>query len=407
MAFTLLLDLDDTLLSNDIDLFIKGYLKELSIAFAPLVAPEKMLPAMQKAIQAMLQKQFPGGTLENTFDRVFYREIGIDKNHFLDTIAYFYREIYPRLQPITAPRPAAIDLVHRAISRGWTVVVATNPLFPATAIHQRLAWAGLPVERVPFTLVTTYENSHFCKPNSAYYAEILARLRWPEGPVAMVGNSLSDDIRPTEALGIPTYWLHESDEGNIPFERQPISQTGSLEQLWAWLEDFATRTEGPHYTSTAALLATLQSTPAALSDLSTNLPAQAWNHRPAPEEWSYTEILCHLRDVDLEVNYDRIKNVLSGANPFIPAVSTDPWVEERKYLSEDGPVALVGFTDARASLLNLLLNMENGAWQEPARHTIFGPTTLQELVEFIATHDRTHINQAWQALLVAQSQAAD
>ncbi len=398
MTFTLLLDLDDTLLTNDIDVFIKAYFSTLGEAFSPYKEPDKMLAAMHKAVQAMLHKQFPGGTLEETFDRVFYAEIDVEKSLLKETIHNYYRDEFPHLQHLTSPRPEAVSLVQSAVQKGWTVVVATNPLFPAAAIHQRLSWANLPVDRIPFELVTTYENSHFCKPNPSYYAEILARLRWPEGPVAMVGNSLEDDIHPAEALGMPTYWLCEDPEAEIPFERHPDSQSGPISGILPWLENLSSDQVLPAYTSSTASIATLQSTPAAMSDLSTDLSSEQWNHRPAPQEWSFTEILCHLRDVDLEVNYDRIKTILSGSNPFIPAVMTDPWVEERKYVSQNGPKALVEFTEARSGLLNLLLNLQTGDWQEPARHAIFGPTTLMEIVEFIATHDRNHINQAWEAL---------
>jgi FMN phosphatase YigB (HAD superfamily) len=402
MTLTILLDLDDTLISNDIDAFLKSYFTTLGEAFSPYVQPPIMMAAMQKAVAAMLKKQFPGGTLEETFDRIFYQEIGIEKKQMGQAVQSYYQTVFPTLRSLTAPRPEAIELVHSAVQRGWSLVVATNPLFPAVAIYQRLEWAGLPVDQVSFKLVTTYENSHFCKPNPSYFTEILARLCWPEGAVVMVGNSLDADIRPAESLGIPTYWLCENCKVEIGFQRHPLSRSGPLAGLSAWLEEIAHADLHPGFDNTAALVATLQSTPAAMSDISQNLPAEWWNRRPAPEEWSFTEILCHLRDIDLEVNYDRVVTILSGSNPFLPAVQTDPWVEERKYVQEDGAKALVDFTEARSRLLNLILNLQTGDWQEPARHAIFGPTTLMEIVDIIATHDRTHVHQAIEALNAAR-----
>jgi len=44
-------------------------------------------------------------------------------------------------------------------------------------------------------------------------------------------------------------------------------------------------------------------------------------------------------------------------------------------------------------LVELLANLSPGDWKRTARHSIFGPTHLQELVSFIASHDRSHIQQ--------------
>jgi hypothetical protein len=37
-------------------------------------------------------------------------------------------------------------------------------------------------------------------------------------------------------------------------------------------------------------------------------------------------------------------------------------------------------------------------WSRPARHAIFGPTTLQELAGFMAGHDRAHVQQVWKTI---------
>jgi len=67
-------------------------------------------------------------------------------------------------------------------------------------VVKRLEWAGIPAFDYPYDLITAYENMHFSKPHSAYYAEILGQLGWEEGLSAMVGNSLTDDLLPSSAL---------------------------------------------------------------------------------------------------------------------------------------------------------------------------------------------------------------
>ncbi len=396
MTLTLLIDLDDTLLSNDIEVFQKAYFKRLAEALQPWAPMDKFMPAMMAAIQAMLTKKTPALTMEEQFDRVFYPQIGTAKSALTEVINQFYAEIFPELRKYTAPRPEAIELVTSALDRGWQVVIATNPLFPRTAILQRLGWAGLSPDIFNFKWITSYEQSHFSKPHPAFYAEILGCLNWPSGPLAMIGNSLEDDILPAEKLGLPTYWLHEADS-EAP-ARNALSQTGALENVLPWLEKIEMTQQAPDFHAISGIFATLQSTPAAFDTFSRSLPDEAWSHRPAESEWSLVEILAHLRDVDREVNFGRISQTIRGENPFLPGANTDPWVRERNYAAEPARAALEGFFQSRTNLLELIDGATKRELAQPARHAIFGPTTLKELLGFIATHDRTHIRQAWSAI---------
>jgi hypothetical protein len=151
------------------------------------------------------------------------------------------------------------------------------------------------------------------------------------------------------------------------------------------------------FTSPNALLAVLRSTPAALDTLchqqGVNLE---W--RPAHGEWSAGEVLCHLRDVDKEVNLPRIIKVINERNPFIAGQDTDPWAEIRQYCQQDSWQALADFTETRLKILRLLENLPADGWDRSARHAIFGPTYLSELVNIIAGHDILHVQQIYMVL---------
>ena len=118
-----------------------------------------------------------------------------------------------------------------------------------------------------------------------------------------------------------------------------------------------------------------------------------WMRCPECDEWSLNEIACHLRDVELEVNLPRIRTLLQETNPFIAGQVTDEWVHERDYDRQDGRLALKELTEARKQLVTILRELNPADWQRTARHAMFGPTTLQELVGFISDHDRSHIQQ--------------
>ncbi|MGB9641468.1 MAG: DinB family protein, partial [Anaerolineales bacterium] len=155
-----------------------------------------------------------------------------------------------------------------------------------------------------------------------------------------------------------------------------------------------------------SILAVLKATPAALPYLCNQLDPNDWNTRFQTGEWCQAEILCHLRDVEMEVNLPRIQKSLQEDNPFIPGIETDQWAEQRNYCLQSGQGALGTFIQSRLSLLAQLEALHPEDWLRQIRHAIFGPTTLLELVGFIAAHDRIHIHQIYQNQSFAKKSSA-
>jgi len=390
MPITLLLDLDDTLLDTNMDAFIPAYFKALSGALADVVAPDTMLPALMAGTKAMIDNTDPARSLREVFDGYFFAKLGMDRPVLQERIDRFYEEIFPSLGPLTHQVPEAVRLVDWAFEQGHRVAIATNPLFPLRAIQHRLTWAGLSPEKYPFALVSSYETFHFTKETVAYYPEVMAQLGWPDDPAVMVGDDIDREVKPTQAAGMPVFWVRKSAESS-EFETIPH---GTLDSFRSWLEKTEPETLKLTFETPAALLAVLRSTPAALATLTAGLSPQAWARFPAEGEWCLTEIVCHLRDVEREVNLPRLRKVLGEQNPFVPGVVTDVWVKERQSAKENGRQALSEFLAARKEAL-LLLDGLQAEWSRPARHAIFGPTTLKELVGIMAGHDRAHIQQVW------------
>jgi HAD superfamily hydrolase (TIGR01549 family) len=393
----LLLDLDDTLLQNNVDDFLPQYLGAFSKKAAAYLDPNQFLKSLLAGTQAMVDNRQPDCTLKESFEATFFPLTGVDMNSFQALAEQFYAEVFPMLRGLTKPIPQSIQLVKDAVQRGYRLVVATNPLFPRTAILQRLAWANLPADQYPYEIITSYETFHFTKPDSAYYAEILARLGWPSEPVVVVGDDLERDIYAGRRLGLPAYWIGQpgkapANGGNAP------SKVGKIEELIPWLEQASPQALQAEYNNPNAWLAILRSTPAGLDGFCRGLEGFDWATRSHPDEWSLTEVLCHLRDVDQEVNLPRLRKVLAETNPFLPGEDTDRWAEVRQYCFQDGPQALCQFIATRGELVDLLESLAAEDWQRPARHAIFGPTRLQELVNIFAAHDRVHMEQVYELL---------
>jgi len=117
-----------------------------------------------------------------------------------------------------------------------------------------------------------------------------------------------------------------------------------------------------------------------LQALTAGTGPDAWLFRLCAGEWSATEIICHLRDVDRWVHIPRLQSFLTEDEPFIPGVVADKWAVEHNYQAQDGPAALDALDAGRAELLALLPPASDPVWARRGRHTFFGPTGFLELV---------------------------
>jgi len=393
MNLTLLLDLDDTLLETNMGAFVPAYFQALSQNLAEYVQSEKMLPALMKGTELMLASEDPTHTLQEVFETYFYPKLGVPKEQVNHVIEQFYDEVFPSIGSVTRKREGAVDLVDWTFSKGYRVAIATDPIFPRKAVDHRIRWAGLDPER--FELISSFETFHFTKSHPAYYAEVLGRLGWPNDPVLMVGNDVERDLKPAQSLGLKTYHVNEeSASGSGP----DAAASGKLSDLRSWLESTDLASLELSIQNPSAILAVMFSTPAVLQSLVASVPDKAWPRKPIAEEWALVEVICHLRDTEREIHQMQISTLLNGNEPFITRPDSTVWAKERNYLKEDGPRALRDFTSARMETLARLKGLEDAVWKQKARHAIFGPTHFQEVIGFIADHDRMHIQQAWNIL---------
>lgn len=203
----ILFDLDDTLLGNDMDVFLRGYFSLLATYARPVIDPDRFLPELMYATQAMINSDDPSQTNRDVFWRVFCERNDLVTEEVEPFFATFYEEQFGRLQSTTQRRPDAEALVRWCFDQGLKVVIATNPLFPRNAVEQRLAWAGIPVDQFDFDLVTVYENMHSAKPHAAYYHEILSAVEVEPERALMVGDDWENDIVPTGRMGLHTFWI--------------------------------------------------------------------------------------------------------------------------------------------------------------------------------------------------------
>lgn len=192
-----LFDLDGTLLPMDMEEFTNGYFGLLTEKMAPLGYDPKALIGAVWAGTAAMVKNDGNRTNEDAFWAKFAQLFGSEALADQPLFESFYANEFQRARQFCGYDPLAAQAVRAIKASGRRVVLATNPIFPAAATRSRLSWAGL--EPADFELITTYENSRFCKPNVGYYREILDRLGLRGEDCLMVGNDMTEDTAAAEA----------------------------------------------------------------------------------------------------------------------------------------------------------------------------------------------------------------
>jgi hypothetical protein len=210
----------------------------------------------------------------------------------------------------------------------------------------------------------------------------------------MVGNDVARDILPAYRLGLKTFLI----DGGVASSPGLETGRGKLADLRPWLESIKLSALEPSLKSRDSVLAIMASTPAVMLGLSSRLKTEDWRKEPTREDWAMNEIVCHLRDTEIEVHQMQLKLMIEKEGAFIPRPDSGVWANERKYLNVDGKTALNEFATARMESLKMLKGIEDEIWTRSARHAIFGPTNFLEVTSFIADHDRLHVQQAWKTL---------
>lgn len=385
MISTLLIDLDDTLLINDMDEFIPAYLNKLGQHLDPILPSKVMIRQLYVGTQAMMTNNDLDKTLAEVFAENFFPFLEVSPEELLSHIGSFYAEEFGKLRSYTQPIPSAQRLIAFAMDKQYEIVIATNPLFPFTAIEQRLEWAGLPIDQYPFSIITSYETFHFVKPKMEYIAEILAKLGRNPHEAVMIGNDLMLDLPPAAELGTPAF--HVAETSNEPYP------SGDLDDAIQWIKDLPSFPEPGRCTSPDALLARLRGNLIAFIELPNMVKPDQWRLKPSPDDWAPIEVLSHLCDVEKEINIHRVERILHENTPFLSAKDSDRWAEERGYIHASPDDVYDDLIHTRRQTLALLENQTPDAWERPTRHSIFGPTQLSEIVRIFLEHDVLHIRQ--------------
>ena len=229
---TILFDLDGTLLPMDQDAFIQIYFKNLATHFIPFgYQPDTMMSAVNIGVKAMILND-GSMTNEERFWSVFGKQLGEDIRSLEPEFRVFYDTDFLNAKAATTRNPYTARIIKLLKEKGYTIVIATNPLFPTIATHNRIQWAGFSKEEVDY--ITTYEVSSYCKPNPNYYTEILEKLQKKPEDCMMVGNDVSEDML-VDQLGLSRYLVTDCLINSKQEDISSIPQ-GSLKDFYDYVQ---------------------------------------------------------------------------------------------------------------------------------------------------------------------------
>ena len=199
---TILFDLDGTLLPMDQEEFTNAYFALLAEKAAPYGYEAKpLVAAVWQGTKAMVKND---GRAKNCdrFWETFAGALGENVLKLRPVFDKFYENEFHGAKTATGENPLAKRAVEGLKAKGYDVILATNPIFPAVGVRTRLSWVGLAPE--DFTEITAYERYSSCKPNPEYFGEILRNTGKRPEECLMVGNDVEEDLAAAQK-GIDVY----------------------------------------------------------------------------------------------------------------------------------------------------------------------------------------------------------
>lgn len=188
---TILFDLDGTLLPMDQEVFTKAYFQRMAKYLYPYgYKANDLVQNIWKGFEKMVQNDGKI-TNEEVFWDVFKEALGEKVIEDKPKFDHFYETDFQLVKDACGYDPNAKLLID-TLKKDHTLILATNPVFPKIATYSRIRWAGLDVN--DFKYITTYENSHSCKPNLCYYQEIVDAFQLDPKECIMIGNDVKEDM---------------------------------------------------------------------------------------------------------------------------------------------------------------------------------------------------------------------
>ena len=146
------------------------------------------------------------------------------------------------------------------------------------------------------------------------------------------------------------------------------------------------------YTQGKQPLAVQAATPKKIARLIKGVSTAKLRKRPAPDQWSVSEIVAHLADAEIVGGF-RMRLILGAPGTPIAAFDQDSWVTSGHYEKRDPRKSIEQFRVSREANLELLKSLTPEQWKHYGMHSERGQETIEHIVRMFAGHDINHLQQ--------------
>lgn len=231
MIKTIMFDLDGTLVPFESEDFVKMYFGEIAKKLAPVgYEPKKVMNDIWAGTKAMVEND--GSRLNSD---VFWEVFNANNSGLPDAKPLcddFYTNEFDSVKACLKESRDLKPMINRLKNAGFELILSTNPVFPMSAMKTRLKWVNL--DESDFLLVTSYDNSSYCKPNPKYFTEIMEKTGKKACECVIIGNHVKEDIIPAKIVGAEAFWVNDYPENPDNDDTSDIMQ-GSLKQAADYL----------------------------------------------------------------------------------------------------------------------------------------------------------------------------
>ncbi|MHA1967481.1 MAG: HAD family hydrolase [Candidatus Hodarchaeales archaeon] len=243
---TLLFDIDNTLIIFNEKDFINIYAKGIHKYFeSEFESPEEFMEIFLKSTGKMFENEPDGVSNLTKFALDFEKKTKLPHSDIINRLLEFYQNDFDQIKLAIKVDPIAMKLLKLA-EKHFTIVAATNPLFPAIANEIRLSWGSINSKSINWNEITSADHYKYTKPNQEYYIELLEKIKKKPEECMMIGDDKVNDMVAGK-LGIKTYNVTHPDRKFTKILKTkldnenpdiPVDYAGSLEVFYESLIQF-------------------------------------------------------------------------------------------------------------------------------------------------------------------------
>jgi hypothetical protein len=155
----------------------------------------------------------------------------------------------------------------------------------------------------------------------------------------------------------------------------------------------------PEYDAKSWLLKALRETAHAMESLLWNVDEDALDRKPADDEWSCSDLICHM--TEMERRYiERLERIVRLEEPPIDAFDGDSIEPDGGLRAQTVFDVMDEFAVLRRQTVYLLWSLDDDDWERRGVHPYLGALSIMDVAREMNEHDLGHL---WQLRRLADA----